>query len=381
VLEGADTCCTLLTGRIIIVAKFSKRTRLALAPRSTKQAAIPPGSAPDFPADLGSGTPPAKDRAQRRFDRLIVGLTLLLVAALIAGLVGYTHVHDRAAARARLRRDAAQRVADVKQAYLDYYAALGQTDAQLNIAPVQQFVTTGGLKEEQQTLQEVLATGYRYRLSADHDPRVVVYSGDALASVDDNLVRHMTPLDSTTGAPAGPEQTLPIHASYALKLDGGRWLVDSEVTFGSDGSDPKFGLSYAAVERQRPLDQALHDQIQRDYLAYWEARKKAYQNLDPAPMRQAILEPQLDIALSLLSQQQQKKEGFLIQVQHNERIAVKDAGTAYVYDTFVDSGHYFDFATKRPEPSPPIQVLRQTYEMKKVGNTWKVDSVAGITSK
>jgi hypothetical protein len=322
-----------------------------------------------------------KDPARRRFDRLIVGLTALFVAALIAGLVAYTHAHDQSAAKARLRREAAQRVADVKRAYLDYYAALGQTDAQLNIAPVQQFVTTAWLKDEQRTLQEVTATGYRYRLTADHDPRVVVYSGNALASVDDNLVRHMTPLDSTTGASAGPEQTLPIHASYALKLDGGRWLVDSEVTFGSDGSDPKFGLSYAAVHRQQPLPQGLSDQIQRDYLAYWQARKEAYQNLDPAPMRRAILEPQLSTALSLLSQQQQAKEGYAVQVEHNIRIATRSGDTAYVYDTFLDSGYYFDFATKHPKPSEPSHILRQSYEMKKTGDTWKVDSAAGHTSQ
>lgn len=363
------------------MAKLPKRTRLALAPRSTKQTAIPTGSTPGIPADLGSGTPPVKDPTQRRFDRLIVGLTLLLVAALIAGLVAYTHVHDEAAAKARLRREVAQRVADVKQAYLDYYAALGQTDAQLNIAPVQQFVTAAGLKEEQQTFQEVLATGYRYRLSADHDPRVVVYSGNALASVDDNLVRHMTPLDSTTGAPAGPELTLPIHASYALKLDGGRWLVDSEVTFGSDGSDPKFGLSYAAVERQKPLAQGLSDQIQRDYLAYWEARRRAYQDLDPAPMRQAILSPALDKSLSLLAQQQQLKQGFAIRVEHNNRVALKDPGTAYVYDTFVDSSYVFDFTTKRPAASQPTTISRETFEMKNVGGVWKVDLVGVNSSK
>src|SRR3982074_3642439 len=106
----------LLTGRIIIVAKLPKRTRLALAPRSPRQTAMPPGPTPDFPADLGSGSPPAKDPAQRRFDRLIVGLTVLLVAALIAGLVAYTHVHDQAAAKVRLRREAAQRGAAAKQA-------------------------------------------------------------------------------------------------------------------------------------------------------------------------------------------------------------------------------------------------------------------------
>jgi hypothetical protein len=350
-----------------------------LAPRSTEQAAISPGSTPGIPADAPSGTPPVKDPAQRRFDRLIVGLTLLLVAALITGLVTYSHFHDRAAAKARVRAEAAQQMADVKRAYLDYYAALAQTDAQLDLTPVQQFVTTAGLKEEQQTFQEILGTGYRYRLTAEHDPQVVVYSGDTLASVDDNLVRHLTPLDATTGSPEGAEQILPIHASYALKLDGGRWRVDSEVTFGSDGSDPKFGLSYAAVHRQQPLGQGLRGQIGRDYLVYWEARKEAYQNLDPAPMRAAILAPALDKSLSLLAQQQQLKQGFAIRVEHNDRVALKDADTAYVYDTFADSSYVFDFATKSPAPSQPTKISRETFEMKRVGGVWKVDLV-GVNS-
>jgi hypothetical protein len=370
-----------LTGRIIIVAKFPKRTRLALAPRSTKQAAIPPGSTPDFPADLGSGTPPAKDPAQRRFDRLIVGLTLVLVAALIAGLVGYTHVHDQAAAKARLRREAAQRVADVKQAYLDYYAALGSAYTQLSLTPLQPFETTAGLQQENHTMESFRQTGYHYSLTADHDLQVVIYSGGDLASVDDNLVQHTTPLDPTTLTPAGPAKNLPIHTSYALKHETGRWLVDSVVAFGADGSDPQAGLSYAAVARDKPIDPGLRSQIGRDYLAYWEARKEAYQNLDPAPMRRAILSPALDKSLSLLTQQQQLKQGFAIRVEHNDRVALKDPGIAYVYDTFADSSYVFDFTTKSPAAVQPTTISRETFEMKNVGGVWKVDLVGVNSSK
>jgi hypothetical protein len=98
-------------------------------------------------------------------------------------------------------------------------------------------------------------------------------------------------------------------------------------------------------------------------------------------MRRAILEPQLSTALSLLSQQQQAKEGYAVHVEHNIRMATKSGDTAYVYDTFLDSGYYFDFATKHPKPSEPPHILRQSYEMKKTGDTWKVDSAAGHTSQ
>jgi len=84
-------------------------------------------------------------------------------------------------------------------------------------------------------------------------------------------------------------------------------------------------------------------------------------------MRRAILEPQLSTALSLLSQQQQVKEGYAVHVEHNIRMATKSGDTAYVYDTFLDSGYYFDFATKHPKPSEPPHILRQSYEMKKTG--------------
>lgn len=133
------------------------------------------------------------------------------------------------------------------------------------------------------------------------------------------------------------------------------------------------GVSYAAATRANPVAPELRSQIERGYLRYWEARRLAYQNLDPTPLRQTILEPALESDSDLLQQQRQKNQGFTIQVEHNDRIGIKDANTAYVYDTFADSSFYFNFDTKAQIPPGQTKVQRETYELVKVDGLWKVD--------
>ena len=341
----------------------------------------------------GPAQPPPLDLEQRRFDLKMIGLMLVLVAVLVGGLSVYLHFHDRAVARARARADAAaraaaaqaeaaQKVAEVKQAYLDYSAALTRMDMQLSLSPIHPYVTEAGFQQELGAFQRIPTSGPHYLLEfSNHDIRVVAYANGVLASVDDVFLQHLTPLDPTTLVPAGQEQTLPVHASFAMKLQDGRWLVDSVVTFGTDGSDPSLGFSYVAKNMDTPLNNDVSNQIQRDYETYWAARTQAYRDLDPAPLRAAILPGALDKDLSVLNMQIQRKQGFAIRVEHNEHVALKDPDTAYVYDTIADSSFFFDFATGQRLLPPPVTILRETHELKKVGGQWKVDMVATDTSK
>ena len=68
-------------------------------------------------------------------------------------------------------------MADVKRAYLDYYAALGSAYTELSVTPLQPFETAAGLQEEDHTMASFRQTGYHYSLTADHDLQVVIYSG------------------------------------------------------------------------------------------------------------------------------------------------------------------------------------------------------------
>ena len=348
--------------------------------------------------DGGAATQPPppggfeRDPEQRRFDLKMIGLMLVLVALLVGALFVYLHFHDQAVARARARSDAAaraaaaqaeaaQKVAEVKQAYLDYDAALSRMEQQGSMAPLQSYLTAAGMQDELSTFQAISASGFHYLLESQHQIQVSVYSGDRLASVDDVLLQRTTPLDPTTMAPVGKTTVLPVHSSVALKREGGDWLVDSSVTFGADGSDPRLGLSYAATNRDKPLDPGLSHQIQKDFETYLTARTEAYENLDPAPLRSTILSPALEVDLSLLNRHLQEHRGLAFRAEHNYRFALKDAQTAFVYDTIADSSYAFDFSTKQPVSTPPTTIIRETFELKRVGAQWKVDDVALNTSR
>ena len=345
------------------------------------------------PEGKGPAQPRPPDLEQRRFDLKMIGLMLVLAALLVGGLFVYLHFHDRAVARARARADAAaraaaaqaeadQKVADVKEAYLDYSAALTRMEQQVSLTPLEPYLTAAGLQDEQSEFHQIQSSGYHYLLEfSSHDIQAVVYAGGQLASVDDVLVERMTPLDPSTMAPAGNVLIRPGHASYALKLQGGRWLVDSVVTFGSDGSDAKFGVSYAATNRDKPMNPDARAQVEAGYLANWAAIALAYGNLDPAPLRNIDLSPALENDLSELGRLQAQKQGLVSQVEHNYRIAPKDAGTSYVYDTFADSSYFVDFGTKKRLTGPFAEIIRETFELKKVGEQWKVDRVLENTSQ
>ena len=349
------------------------------------------------PEGGGGAQPPPpggfeRDPEQLRFDLKVIGLMLVLAALLVGGVFVYLHFHDQAVARERARADAAaraaaaqaaeaQKVADVKQAYLDYDAALGRMEQQVSLTPLQPYITAADLQQEQRAFQQIQTSGQHYLLDSQHDLQVVVYAGGQLASVDDNELQHLTPVDPTTLSPAGVTKVRPIHASYAFKLQDGRWLVDSVVTFGSDGTDPTFKISYAALSRDNPLSPDVRGPIESAYLAFWQTVGQAFQNLDLNPLRAAVLSPALDTELSFLNGHAQDRTGFAVRVEHNYRIALKDPETAYVYDTLADSSYDFDLATKQPVTTPVPAVYPEKIELKKVGGQWKVDLVLVETSK
>jgi hypothetical protein len=200
------------------------RTGLSVWRRSTDQ-----GSATATPAepmfDAGPPSPPpAHPPGQRRFNFLIVGLTILLAAGLVGGLVVYNR-------NVRKPTAANQTTTAVQKAFLTYYSALEEAYRQLDLAPLRGLVTSAGLKQEQGHMAVAVGSGSRYRFTADHNLQVAVYSGD-LASVDDILVRHTTSLDPTSLVPLGAESTDTLHASYGFTREGGRWLLDSVSAFG-----------------------------------------------------------------------------------------------------------------------------------------------------
>lgn len=344
-----------------------------------------PAVAPEGSA--APGPPPGRSSQQRHFDWIFVAVVLILVGGAIGVLLFRNHASDARAARAQARADASARaqadasasaaaqVDAVKQAYLSYWDALGKAYLLLSTDPLGSYTTAAGSQQEDDTLKPFKLTGFRYLLTADHDIRVVVYAGGQIASVDDNLVQHLTAIEPTTLRPSGAQRSVPLHSSYALMLQNGHWVVDSLVGFGSDGSDGSMLVSYAAIARRNPLQSDIESEIAQIYLRYWDLRRQAYSRLDPTLLAGVATGAPLQGDLDFLRTEAAKKQTLSIQFQHNFRIAQKDPDTAYVYDTLLDSSFSVDSVTHQNLPADPPTVRRETTELRRSVDGWKIDLV------
>lgn len=336
--------------------------------RSTDQAdVVVPPAQPGFDAapPQAPAAPPTTKAARRRFGFLIAGLVILVIVALVAALV--VSRSDRVKPN-----PAPNAIADVRQTFLNYYAAIELESKQLDSGPVRPFLTDAGAKQDQAILADVLKTGHRYHLTTDHDLQIVVYAGQALASVDDIMVRQTLPLDRTTLAPAGKVVVDTVEESFVLVRQGGKWLIDSVVSFGSATPDTDQRVSFVAASRGKALDAGLGDQIEQAFRGYWDADATALRTLDVTPLRGVEVEPLLSQDLSLLQKLQREGRGYQLQVQHNFRIAQEDASTFWVYDSFADSSFHVDFSTKRQVDRIPEEVTREAYKFQRADGTWKI---------
>ncbi|HEX9315171.1 MAG TPA: hypothetical protein VGA71_07175, partial [Actinomycetota bacterium] len=123
--------------------------------------AAPPAE-PKFEAGPPSLPPPTPAPAQRRFNFLIVGLTILLASGLVGGLVLYNQGGSRKAAPSAAD-------ADVKQAYLNFFAATTNALRSLSMTPLQGLVTSAGLRQQQDGIEQAAKIGHPFLVTADHD--------------------------------------------------------------------------------------------------------------------------------------------------------------------------------------------------------------------
>jgi hypothetical protein len=343
-----------------------RRTDYPVWRRSTNEGSVAaPAAEPKFEAGPPSLPPTNPAPAQRRFNFLIVGLTVLLATGLVAGLVVYDHNRAK-------RSSASSESDEVRQAYLEFTLASAEAYKQLDVAPVEGLVTGAGLKQQRDLIASVAQTGHRYQIRTEHDMQIVVFMGDVLASVDDNILRHTTLLDVSTLTPTGAETSDVIHESFVLKKQNGRWLVDSVLAFGTGTPESGLTVSYAAASRDQPVPASLKAQISASYEAYWAVHKSAFAGLDSNALPTVEIEPQLDRDRSLIDQWRQKSQGYAIQVEHNYRVARQDDATIWVYDSYADSSYPFELSSKKPVEQLPMEVVRKSFQFKRVGDTWKV---------
>jgi hypothetical protein len=309
--------------------------------------------------------PPTSAPAQRRFNFLIVGLTILLAAGLVGALTFIRNERGEPPAK-----DPAK--TQVRNAYLSFYSSLSQAYKQLDMAPVQALLTPAGAQQQQAIILQAQQSGFRYDVSADHDAQPVVYVGGELASVDDVMLRRSVPIDAS-GSPAGPEVLESIHESTVMKKQGGRWLIDSIVEFGSGSSSSGGPVSYAAAARGKALPPGVSTDVDEAFRAFWSATTLAFKNLDAAPLGSVEIEPELRRDRTVIDQQRAKGQGYQTVVEHNYRAALQDDSTVWVYDTFSDSSYAFDVSSHKQVGPSATRVTRKSFEFRRVQGKWMVD--------
>src|SRR5437016_13634454 len=107
-----------------------RRTDYPVWRRSTNEGSVAaPPAEPKHEAGPPSLPPPTPAPAQRRFNFLIIGLTILLAAGLGGGLVLYDH-------QSNPRHSSTQPTKEVKQAYLNFTTASAAAYRQLDVEPL-----------------------------------------------------------------------------------------------------------------------------------------------------------------------------------------------------------------------------------------------------
>ena len=326
--------------------------------------------APWVPPDLADPGPPTRDPAQRRFDRLMVGVMLLLIAALVGGLLLFTHFHNRPPAATRAR-------ADVEKAYLAWWGAVKAANLQLDTTSLKPHMTAKGLQIEDKIIGSLKQQRTPVRVAVDHNYQIVVYGGETAASVDDVWIDHSVSLDPITMTPTQPDPALPVHESFGMRKENGSWLVDGIARFGV--AQPMSGqvVSWAAAVKGQPLPEALRNEIGTSYLAYWKADAEAFLRLDPSLLEQVEIGPALDNGRALLAKQRQRNEPLRFDAGHNYRIAIESDDTAWTYDTILDNTVAIDAVTRRPIESPRNSIIHSSYRLRKGPSGWQVDFVLG----
>ena len=317
----------------------------------------PPGPLPPAPT--------VPDPGQRRFNFLVIGLMLVLVCALIAGLVVYNH-------QQAVREAATESESEVLKAFFGYYAGFQAAYKALDPSFLRDYVTPDQLALEEGGINHARTLGYRFSETASHDTRVVVYSNGNLASVDDIITRHTTPLDLTTLNPAGDETTDTVHQSFGLSRIGQRWLVSSARTFGTGTPEAGHVVSYAAKPGSPVLSHTYLAQINDAYQRFWDIRSAALTTLDGSRLSVIEVGQELTTEAATLRADRSKGEGFRSSVQHNIRLAEQNDSTVWVYDTYLLQGWEFEFSSGKTGKHY-TELTRQAFRFVRTGTGWKAD--------
>lgn len=129
-----------------------------------------------------------------------------------------------------------------------------------------------------------------------------------------------------------------------------------------------------------PTPTSLESQVEKAYLAYWDARTESLLKLDPAPLERVTTGEALQTSRQLLEDQRNENQPVRVRVEHNYRIVIRSETEAVIDDTLISHSVRLDPQTMEPIEPDPNETIRNTYTLRKVEGEWKVAEIIGIES-
>jgi hypothetical protein len=260
--------------------------------------------------------------------------------------------------------------AQVRSAYLAWWAARVKAYESLDPTPMKPYMTAAGYAQEKGRMAQ--GPGDPLKLIARHNLQVAVYTGGKWASVDDIWVDSSVTLDPATHQPNGPPAGLTIEDSTTLEHVGDKWLVNDLGRFGVSPQVQGQSISYAASADGVPPAEPLRQQIVDAFQRYRSVTDAAYLALDSQPLAEVETGAQLEVDLGHMAHQRALDQPVRYRDQDSYRIGLENATTAWIYDTVADQSVAINVKTGKPIKPQPVAVYRTTYGLTKGANGWVV---------
>jgi hypothetical protein len=120
------------------------------------------------------------------------------------------------------------------------------------------------------------------------------------------------------------------------------------------------------------VDPALAEEVSRAYEHYWQVRAEALFDLDPSHLPDVMAGDHLAAVQKLITELQSEGRAIQTDVEHHYAVSGAAGDRAEVTDTYISNSVYVDLATRAPLSEPTADHVGETYELSRLGGTWKV---------
>jgi hypothetical protein len=141
---------------------------------------------------------------------------------------------------------------------------------------------------------------------------------------------------------------------------------------------PPVRVETASPTASSTVNPALAEQVGRAYENYWQVRAEALFRLDDSKLSEVMDGDHLRSVEDLISELRSEGRAIETNVQHSYTVVEATIDSAKVTDSYVSNSVYVDPTNHVALSEPAGDRVRELYELKRVGGSWKVMSLAKI---